>query len=572
MIEADSKRDQLYDKIIKIHHLDWNLPQELAMEGRLKKVTSTDPYDSVEAVKRVFASLPPKVKLIPLKDDEANKALANERERNLKWQLRSANRLRSETVENEFMESAILFKGVAGMVLDLEWQLKVAKSLKKNTTAIERALRTSRFAINTYAPRDVHVRRSNYGVNTVLLCQKRTPHSILDEWGDVGRSALAKLDEEAKSVYYFDLMDGEIRLVYFTVEMDGNPNWIMNPTEHELDFDPWCAILGGTSMESDPSHQFKPMLYPLVQTDMWENLNILDTLFLNDVVAVASAPKFVEEGNNPDYAEIDFTDPAKPAKAPPGNVLKPIQISEINRGVAELRDRLSMQMEFATVSKSIRGGMLPSGMSFSAYNLNMQVAENQMRPAKTLCERGLAEIFTKMLLWANHTGVPLVAYGTDKQDLGREYRIEPDEIDTTAIYIDVELTPTTPTDEMRRANVGSLLAQLGASSESILEQIGFEDPQAEMEKRYFEDEMKFMDDAERQGIMMQMQAGIAAQQQQQQMEQQMAAQMAAQQATVQGQGANPAMGGMPNVQMAPPGEVIREEVQGVPRNEMEEGL
>jgi len=575
MIEQDEPKTQQFEKINKIHHLEYELPLEMRNEMRIKKVVATDPYDSVEAPKRVFASLPPRVKLLPLRGDDETARMMNQRERNLRWQLMSANRLRSETVENEVMESALLYKSIAAMLIDLKWQKKANKAKGLNTKAIDRALKISRFAIPTYSPRDVFVRRSTYGVQGVLLCQTRTPFGLIDEWGGKAKEELDKLDEENKLLLYFDYMDDDVRMVYFKTEMDSEPNWILTPDDHNIPFMPWVAILGASTMESDPKHQYKPMMYPIIQTDMWENLNIADTLLLNDVIAVASAPKIVEHGDNPEYAEIDYTDPAKTAKAPPGNMIDALSIETINAGVAEIRDRLSMQMEFATVSKSMKGGVLPSGMSFSAYNLNMQVAENQLRPYKTLAERGLAEIFTRMLLWVNHTGEPMYGFedkGVKGIPRGTELKIEPDEIDTDSIYVQVTMTPTTPTDEMRKANVGSLLHQLGMSQQTVLEEAGVEDPQSEMDRRWMEDEMKRMDDLEMLAAQTEIQLGAAARQQQMQQEAQMAQQRQLQGPVPGGQGFAPNMQGTPPIQAAPEGAATREGVEGIPQFEQEEEL
>ena len=574
MIEQDAPRDRLFDKVQRVHHLDWELPPGMREEMRIKKVVATDPYDSIEASKRVFASLPPKIKILPLRADDATARLTNERERNLRWQLMSANRLRSETVENEVMESSLLYKSIAAMPIHIGWQIKANKKKGLSTTALERAQKISNFAISTHSPRDVHVRRSHYGVQGVLLCQERTPFNLIDEWGGAVEKALEKLDEENKNILYFDYWDDEMRCVYFKNELEADPTWIMMG-KHDLPFMPWVAILGESSMESDPAHKFKPMLYPVIKTDLNDNLNIANTLFLNDVIELGSAPKVFESGDNPEAVEVDYTDPAAIPKLAPQNMLHALTIDGINEGVAALIQMLSQQMEFSTVSKSMRGGMLPSGMSFSAYNLNMQVAENQLRPYKTLAERGLAEIFTKMLLWTNHTGDDLYGFETEGVrgiPAGKELSIKPDEIDTDNIYIQVTMTPTTPTDEMRKANVGSLLHQLGASKETILEEAGYEDPQREMEKRWMEDQDQKADDLEFLMAQTEIQMGAAARQQQMQQEAQMAQQRQLQGPVPGGQGFAPNMQGTPPVQAAPEGAATREGVEGTPRYEQEEEL
>jgi len=155
---------------------------------------------------------------------------------------------------------------------------------------------------------------------------------------------------------------------------------------------------------------------------------------------------------------------------------------------------------------------------------------------------------------------------------GTELKIEPDEIDTDSIYVQVTMTPTTPTDEMRKANVGSLLHQLGMSQQTVLEEAGVEDPQSEMDRRWMEDEMKRMDDLEMLAAQTEIQLGAAARQQQMQQEAQMAQQRQLQGPVPGGQGFAPNMQGTPPIQAAPEGAATREGVEGIPQFEQEEEL
>ena len=557
MIRSDKDRDALFDEITKIRHMDWNLPDEL--EGNTRKVISSDPYDAVESANKALSSLPPKLRVVPLANNEANKERAGQLERNLLMHLYMGNSIRSVPLQSDTTLSALLYMSAAVMVIDLDWQIQVAKELKKNTDGLERARRDTRFVFQAFNPRDVHVKSSVYGIEKVLLCQKKTPHAILDEWGDVGKGVLKQLDEadNVDHVYYYDMMGTE-RAIWFRREKDSEPHWIMKPEDMGMDFLPWAALFGASSLEPSPGHQFHPMLYPLVMNKAWETQNIVDSIMVTDAIAVASLSKIVEEGPNPDYADIDYTDPAKHTKAPPGNTVRILDAPEINRGMTEIRDRIALQVENSTVSKVIRGGRPLSGTSYSAQDLTMETALNQLRGAMRVSERTLDRVFKLMLEWVKHTGEPLESYEMDEDfGMGTFYELDPATIDPSRTILRTELTPNVPVDDTAKANAANIWLSAGASHESVLDQGGFEDPKLELERRFFEDELDHMANLRRQEEMMMMQMGVQmqaqmqaqqAQQQQQMQEQAMQEQAMMQQAMPQGQGFNPAQGGTPPVQ------------------------
>ena len=574
MLDDDKERDAYFTKCHNVRHLNWELPSSMANKH---KVTATDPHDSIMAAQKAMTSLPIQVKMMPFVADQANREYVNGIEKALKSALYCANGLRSETVENDLLESALTYACTAALVVDLEWQKKALKAAGRDTKGVDRAIAHSRFVINTYSPMSVHVRTSNYGTKEVLLAQQRYPHSIIDEYGDVAKDKFAALEEASKPIIYYDFMDDEVRGVYCKESIDGKPIWLLDPDEHGLPFNPWITKMGATTLESNPELQYHSMIYGIVRTGAWHTLNILDTLLMDDAIAVSGAPKVVLEPMSNieirDWGEIDYDDPTKLGKPPAGAFFRALQIESVSRGIAEMRDRMSMQMEAATVPKAIRGGTLPSGMSFSAYNLQLQAAMEQLRKERTRTESSIAEILEKMLRWIQFTGETLYVYGMDERDkdtYGSSFVIDPARIDPKLIIINVKLMPNLPTDEMRRANTATLLKQLGVDDETLLEELGYEDPQEIAKRKWMDDQFEHETNLARQADIMQMQMmaqqamqqAQMAQQQQQMAEQQAMQQREAQMATLQGQGANTAIGGTPAVQGAPPEEAIREMVQG----------
>ena len=498
--------------------------------------------------------------------DSANKQKANEDERNLEWHLRNASQLRSEKLESDFVESALLYKCVGAMVIDIDWQVKQAKALKMDTTAMERAREKSRFVVNPYHPGHLHVRRSVYGVDTVLLAYKRSATDVVMEWGkdNIPKEIIEIANEDNDEIFYNDLMNYETRGVWVQKGFDGEPYWIMKEKEHGLDFIPWVEELGGSSLEDDVAHKYHSMPYAAIKSGALETQNVIGTLMVTDAIAKAIPAEFAVEGFGTEDTTIDAMDPHGIVKVGAGNTIKALGKSGMDPKLAELYDRSSQDVSSATIPDLIMTGQLPSGIGFSTYNLAMQTGIGQLKPYKELAEKGIAQVCRLFLMWSRHTKEPLKAYGTqDRGDIGQSYEIDPETIDPTGIYIKAELIPLKPTDDLSKWNAGQIANQVGLPMEYILEDAGIEDPQEAL--KIWEGEKidaQLLEEWKQQRMIDMNMEAQARQMQQQQEAQAMAQEQQAQSGEADGPGFNTSQGGTPNIQANPPETQLREQVQG----------
>lgn len=495
MEEADTDRDLAYKDYRDMYHLNYELPDEIRQLQWVRKIVAQDPHDAIASGKRVLSSIFPTIKYQPLIANDLNKKRANLVEKNLAWQLRSANSRRSAKVEEDLVESALLYMACAVMIIDLDWHIKQLEAQGKDTKRAKRARKQGRFLVNVYSPDAVHVRNGSFGTEAVLLKVERPASDVLTEWGDTEDGALSLLAIANETVYYYDFIDYDDRTVWISPIGNAStqrdePNKgtqivpsgdivLLEPTEHNLEFNPWVAEIGGSTIETDPKHKHQPMLYAVRESRSWETLNIAESLAFSDAIAKAARPEVIEEGPNPQTADMDYTDAAKHMKMPAGNTARPAPTSPLDPGKTELIDRQRQAIEKSTVSSVLQGGALPSNVAFAALNLATQTAVGALKPAKYLAEKTLAEIFKKMLLWTAETGNELEGYISDKEEeeYGQRLSIPGDEIDEETIYIEVELTPDVPTDRQQRANTGALLVQsMDYPKEMALEDVGVSDP------------------------------------------------------------------------------------------------
>ena len=557
----DTPRNIAFDAYMQMYKSGWELPAEVKMLPWIQKVINSDPYDAIQTGVRIIATLPPSIRFQPLAPGPDNRRTAGIIEKVAKWQLKSANRRRSRTVEFELAKQALLFDMCAVKIVDLVEEIKQKDILNANSAREKQALGKGRFMIVPYDSRDVHPIWSDIGLEAVLVVQHRRAQEIIDEFGDMATKYpelvhLATEPHDKDWVTYYDYIDHTTRAIWVdegktftTPTSKGAARWILDSGENRYGFINW-SIKGGSELETDPMHKFQPLLYPIYATGAWDIKNIVQTLGVSEVIAHSGSPRFVEEGPNQQIADIDYGTPERIAKMPPGNVLKALQPPSVDLALQNVEAMMSAQMDKATVSAVLQGGDLPAGTAFATLNLITQTAIGVLTPAKDLAQKTLAGMFEIMLEWAIYTQKPIHGFSTQGADDGLELSIDPSLLETSSIYIDVELHPDSPTDKAQKVNTaGIMVQQLGLSQESALEEVGFEDPSEELKKGIFERLTMHEVDMLLQREQMELETAMEAKKMQMQfeletmrMEQQMAQQealMKAQQGAQGGEGAPP---------------------------------
>jgi hypothetical protein len=502
MMYDGSARNEAFDAYNQMYKSGWDLPPEIRALPWVQKVINSDPYDAIQTGVRIISTISGSIKFQPLAPGAANRARAGEIEKVLKWQLRSANRRRSRTLEAELARMALVYDMTAVKTVDLEHEIKEKKVLKLPTKREEAALAQGRFMCVPFDSRDVYFQWSNLGLEAVCIVQHKHAKEVLDEWGEKAKAheglvALARETHDQDWVTYYDYVDLETRSVYVDAGrvwggVANNPQtrWTIEHGKNPLPFINY-AIRGGSELENDGQHKYQPLLYPVYATGAWDIKNIVQTLGVSEVIAHTGSPKFVEEGPNSQQAQIDFFTPERIAKMASGNILRTLPPVAVDAALQNVEAMLSSQLDKQMVSSILQGGDLPAGVAFATLNLVTQTAIGVLKPAKYLVETTLAEVYTQMLKWAEYTGKDIWGYGTSGENDGEQLSIKADELDGKAIYIDVELHPDAPTDKAQKVNTASIMvSQLGMSQSSAMDEIGVEDPDEELKKGMFEQLMQ----------------------------------------------------------------------------------
>lgn len=499
MIAADRERDQMLRAMDDMWQARWALPPTVAGLKWIHKVVSSDPHDAIRAGTRVLSSVAPRLTVHPVGAGDSGRSRAEQIERALAWNFRNASRRRQASVLRDVVLSALLYDEVVAQVIYLPQQIEAMKQFKVEGLRLNVAKRFGPFAIIVRNPQQVHVRYSDWMPEAVLMKKVMTVQQAADFWGmkadelasTSGKRARGLLRRTRKAAAprngqkefsfctVYDYMDLEQRAVWAIPQVDGAA--LADPAgseevgaveilreEHGLGFLPWAAKVGGTTLAEGGSQRI-PLLYSIWAAGQWDTQNIVETLMTSEVIAYAAAPRMKVEGPS-DSVEVDYGEPGRVVHVPPGHTLDAMNPPALDESLAAIAQRVSERIGKSTVPRVLQTGDFPAATAFATLNLATQSGIKALAPYKELAEDALAEVFTLMLNWLQHSGLPLEAVD------GRRGRGEPIRVDAKELadlVVDVELTADVPTDRMMRINAASMAVRdLGYSRERALEQIG----------------------------------------------------------------------------------------------------
>ena len=431
MIAADAQRDHMLRAMDDMWHNRWALPPNVAGLKWIHKVVSSDPHDAIRAGARVLSSVAPRLTVQPLGAGEDKRAQAEQIERALAWNFRNASRRRQASVLRDVVLSALLYDEVVAQVIYLPKQLEAQKQFQVERLRVYAAGRFGPFAIIVRNPQQVHVSYSDWMPEAVLMKKVVTVQEALDFWGkkatllekQSGRlprrgKASARNDGAMAYCTIYDYMDLEQRAVWAVPQIDSSS--LAAPVgsaeagaveilreEHGLGFLPWAAKVGGTTL-AEGGQQRIPLLYSIFTSGQWDTQNIVETLLASEVIAYAAAPRLKVEGPS-DAVEVDYGEPGRPAYVPPGHTLSSMAPPGMDQGLAAIAQRVAERIGKSTVPRVLQTGEFPPGTAFATLNLATQSGIKALAPYKELAEEALAEVFTLMLNWLQHSGQPLEA-------------------------------------------------------------------------------------------------------------------------------------------------------------------
>ncbi len=577
LVERDTAlraMQQAFDRMVR---MEYQLPDPLLNLQWMRAYVTMMPFNAIRAAERALSY---KAEALTVQEISVTKALpkgygdtspqaralANDWERCLQWNMRRIE-ARSPTFRTDITNSAVMYGEICAQFVHLPSQMKAIGKLGGNTARYKAAMRYGDFAINVRNPQTVHTRYSDYMCEAVFSVTQRTAQQIVDIWGDAAAEIATAIEAEDEAECYLlcDYTDHNGRAVW---AMEGDDEsgisevkpddilWLVEPAK--LDYPEllgWVAVAGGNSLSSEPSHQRQPLLYPIYRSEAWLNANITGSLMGSQAIAKGAQPTLVRIGPDPNSMEVEYVTPGGTIDALPGHDVKKLPADGLDPALAALFDRHLSEIGEATVARVLVSPEPSAGETFSGFNLRLNSAIGQLTPYRMMEEQFFGQAFEQMLLWAHATGTAIKGYGASKDDQGKRYAIDSEDIDPDSLYLDAALEVDVPIDRLQKITGAVQLAQLGMPQRYIMGELGVADPDKLIAEKIQETFLQAEVAGQVQEI--QMLASGQLQQMAQQMAQQIMQQQAEQQQAQQGGGLGGPedqgpMGQMANPMAGPP--------------------
>jgi hypothetical protein len=409
-----------------------------------------------------------------------------------------------------------MYDEVVGQIIHLPTQIKMIGKLGGNPNRQKAALRYGDFAVLLRNPKTVYTRYSDYMLEAVMYASIKRPEEIQAFWNNDQLEAIINSDMAPKDWVVLDYVDYFRRVVFCypgtTIEQispggtfhigdddsgtDMAAITLMN-APWELDFLPWAAVIGGTTLESKPENARFPLLYGVLKSDQWNNTNIIGTLMMSEAIAEAARPDVIRQGISPDSIEATYGQPGGTWDVPAGHEVTPMPPGQLDPALREALDRQLTDMSRATIpSVLVTAEALPDE-PFAGFNQRIQQAMASLMPYKFLAERWFEEAYRLMLYWAEETNTPIQGYNPDEEE-SQLYIINPADIKKDRVYLSVALQQDVPIDKQQRMQTAIAAAtNLKIPTRDILEMLGETDPERKINEWMHEQ----MDNAYFQGVL-----------------------------------------------------------------------
>ena len=488
----------------RMSRLQYTLPDPLDKFDWVRPIISDAPYLALKGTTRTLSNLQEDLHIHPItvhkvtkSDDEskASRTKANQWEKNLQWQMGKTSK-RKASFRSSVIWNAALYDEVVGQLMHLPTQFKTTDIGEAREAA---ALQYGDWAVRLLDAQSVYVDYSDYMPERVLVAQLKTAQQIVDFWGESAKEIQKKIDDDEEGKYAqkllleLDFVDYEARAVW-VVDKDSDITdkgitlmepapWLTIIDENGKDtgdpvpFLPFIAVAGGTDTDSDPKYQRKPLLFPVYMAEQWATSNIMGTIEFSRVIATAAAPDMVITGPGAEDVDVVYGEPASKIILNQFQTFELLRKQGLESGIIEAFDRVENAIKRSTISDILVTGQPTIGagpVSFSAYNLQVQVAVASIGGIKELGERWYEGLYTTLLLITHYTGGEITGYGNDVE----KFTIDSEDIDIHSIHLSVELKTDVPVDRQQRINSAVTIAQhMKYPFQRIAKMIGETDPE-----------------------------------------------------------------------------------------------
>jgi hypothetical protein len=491
MIEADSEYYEQCATIDRMVNTDYELPAKLKELDWMKTWRSTWPADAIRAGQTALSALEPRIRILPMGNKEEDRRMVNDWEKIVKWQMYLAD-LRRPVFRADIMGSSLRYGMIVGNVIHLPTQRLALKATKGKSAIRNRAVtRAGDYVISIKNPQSVHCEWSDLGLERVAYVVIMEAQQIVDFWGSKAgwlQRAIETGDVDRKENYVLvDYSDYDVRLVWCykgddttTVEMGRQ---IIDWT-NQYPYLNWIGVIGGTDLEQARERKANPLLATLVRSENWLTENLLRSMQASEGIVQFASPRLKRMGPNPRSVRGRYGIPGGTWDVPSLHDVQPMPRDGLDPAARELVAMFSAELERTTVSRVLMTSESMPGETYSGFNMRVQSALGQIMPYKLLGENFTTLAGINMVLQAHYTGHEIKGWvKKGPKSEGYWASIKPKDVDPEKLYMIVKYRADVPTDRQQVVNTALMMAKgLPVGMVQILEELGYDDPEEQMDE------------------------------------------------------------------------------------------
>ena len=577
LIDKDSDRDTLFDYIDKMARVDWEFPTAFRnARPDVRTIRDSTPADAVENASIALSNTRPIWTVPPFGTDLKEYERANKIEYLIDCNYEKSNSRGTGTVLFDKARSSILYNMIATRTDDLA---SILPKNRKSWTNYQRdAYAGGRFIHRCFKPKGIHVDTSDMGLAALLHVEVLRAMDVYKYWElfeddtDEGkrvaegrRKMKAYMDEQKgdgynpRSLwfcqYYFIDHNQILRHGHFAPDTqdiytnaasaymtkkgmgDYEDDIIFADSENEQGFINWSVRMGGTRIEDNPAYQLNPMLAQLYYSNIWETVNIIQSIVLSKPIAELDRANEIQLTR--DGQRLPENDGVMVGM--PGDSAQRLQWPQIDPNTFQVMDRLQQSIVRSTGASALGDINAAKGAAFASLNAIIQIIMGRLDVQRRDMSLSCADDVRNAMKWVEYNRVPLVAYRQagetmrgQPQMAGEQMVITADDFDAYEFEVMCEIRPKTPTDFQQQVLTAIQLHDKSPLPwKELLQNLGYKNVDLLKQQRISEDFTDGEIQAELQAIMAK--RGIIAQAE---------GQMEAQQIMQSGQG-QPQPGGAP---------------------------
>lgn len=538
----------IHKKIDEMINMKWSGQPDVQ---NVKVTISPSVRNQFMGAVRILTSTDPQINVPHDKNSAQSIAMAENIEKICKAVWYHSGRLLQKPVHYDLTNALLRYGQFHLAVTDTTDLLEHYRNGMTNKATLARYERIAKYTPFLFTPIDPKTGSAQfdaYGLTAYYRQTETTYGNIRSMFGDRESYATKKATEVVTYKEYWSLEH------HFTwIDAEDIPFiGADNNGEHGLPIIPIVVQSAeGVAFEKDPELKSQSFLYGVQKSEMWERLNLINTLNFTNLFAYAMQPAFVHEKGEQDSEIVpDFSVAGGVLHLNPGDKFGPMKREVINQDIMFSKQMLDQQIEESTMYKQALGGGDPNNAAFSSIALLSQSGRLPLIAPQRCGGAGIGQAFETMFA--------LMKDNPTKRTYLSEHGLE--QIKTAEIpddlIIDVKLEADLPQDKLQMANVAAIMKQNSfVSDEWIRENILGIGQSDDMTKKIVEERFadmrieEYFTGAMRQEIELQIQQQMAQQmaQQQQMMQQPPMPQGMPPGGMPQDIQFDPAMGGMPPV-------------------------